>query len=78
MLGPAASSISQIDNSQNMQLNIEEQNEICPMCEIGMEYGICCDLCLKWYHFQCESLADNAIEKFQDTVVQYILYFLYL
>ena len=62
--------ISQIDNSQNMQSN-EEQNEICPMCEIGVEYGICCDLCLKWYHFQCESLDDNAIENFQDADVQY-------
>ena len=55
---PAARVISQIDNSQNMQLN-EEHNEICPMCEIGVEYGICCDLCLKWYHFQCELLDDS-------------------
>ena len=42
------------------------------MCDKSVEYGICCDLCQKWYHFKCVSLSDDDIEKFQDTDLQYM------
>ena len=49
----------------------EEQIVICPACDAAVEQGICCDLCSRWYHFECETLSDVEIEKFHETDLQY-------
>ena len=53
------------------QSDDEGRKEICPMCKNSVEYGICCDLCQQWYHFECETLSEDDIERFQDTDLQY-------
>ena len=62
-------------NSENSCIDVkpgeEDQAVICPACDTGVEQGICCDLCLRWFHFDCETLSDTDIEKLHDTDLQY-------
>ena len=70
---PLGSSVNaQSDCSRAIESDPADQNEICPMCDEGVEDGICCDRCLKWYHFPCESLSDSDIDRFRDTDMQYL------
>ena len=57
--------------TQVTQTDGDVRKEICPMCENSFEYGKCCDLCQQWYHFECETLSEDDIERFQDTILQY-------
>ena len=63
----------QLSNVQGiLELNGDEQNVLCPMCDNGVDEDICCDLCQKWYHYQCESVSDDDIEIFRDTALQFM------
>ena len=62
---------AQMTVTQVTQTDGGERKEICPICENSVEYGICCDLCQQWYHFECETLYEDDIERFQDTDLQY-------
>ena len=54
-----------------IQLNGGKQKKICPMFEKGIDYGIRCDLCQRWYQFGLKTLSDDGIDKFQDANFQY-------